>query len=51
LRKIEQHLGLVDPRPELSPRCELAAQVGKLLLDDLSALGIVPEARLRRLLL
>jgi len=51
LREIEQQLGLVDPGLELSPRCELTAQIGKLLLDRLGALGVVPEARLSRLLL
>jgi hypothetical protein len=50
LRQIEEQLGLVDSGLKLNPRCDLVAQVGKLLLDRLGGLGVIPETGLGRLL-
>jgi len=51
LGQLQQQLGLVDALVQLNPRCKVLAETGELLLDRLGALGIVPEAGLRRLLL
>jgi len=48
--KLKQELGLVDPLRELTPRCDLVANVRQLLQGALGGLGVIPEIGRRRLL-
>jgi hypothetical protein len=49
LGQLQEHLGLVDPFRELTPRCDLVADVGELFQDGLGGLGVIPEVRRGRL--